>query len=878
MNEMDALTYFLTNSSLIIGVTAVLFFFLGTWFAYLLWGRFKRRFRTASDAIESLKHENAQLKRRITEASRPQTLAAALRASLPPRATSYLTQVTDVVEPSLEVPSDEQEEDEGKSVWDKFGVDAETVIEAKGEAEEKKEDVVEPKVSEALVATTTAALAPEVEKEVGTPSVVEALTDAAADKAAKEPEVELPSSPPEVVSVQAPDPDPTESISVEVHATAVAALASVTIPTPKPAPVPTPPSSPPAQDLLQSLPKATGPVASLPLPTKAPSRGRPDLPTAFASTLELPPLPAIVAGTESKAFTVWTEDGWQPTPVRSWKQPPARAFTVWTEYVPVIIPKEKPALPAGVFVTSPSQTHTLSAIAALPLMQDPLPVEPMIVVDTPPSDYAPPFPPPSQAFGIWTEESWQAPSYSIAPLPAGAGFSVWTDHGFEPRGRSPLPASQAFSVWTESDWVIPFVSQPPAPSSAAFSLWTEPDFSPLGRGAIIPSTAFSVWTEPGWEPTPVYGVPLPPSQAFSIWTLPEFEPLGRGPVMPSQAFCVWTEADWIPSVSPSFVLPSSTAFSIWTLPEFTPLARGPVQPSRAFSLWIGEPPEPQAAITSAGVNGVSPHPAAPPAPEANFVPPAAPAKAKHSSQSAIAAAAAAAVKSVSTPVLGSTAEQQAAAGSVTVAKGQPTGRIVPRSSSSLFSRAFAALKSGLGILPDAISPPPTIVAKPTSAPKPESPKISKSKAFTLWTEAPAAPVVPPVRQREALASIIESHFASTPDSVTHAVPTNAIEAFQSELRNGLMRNDFLLGMLYLQKPADADDLTQLHGIAETLERHLHNHGIFTFKQIAWWTPDQVENFSHRLAFGDRIRRERWVEQAKALQAAKTAPPAQERAV
>lgn len=76
--------------------------------------------------------------------------------------------------------------------------------------------------------------------------------------------------------------------------------------------------------------------------------------------------------------------------------------------------------------------------------------------------------------------------------------------------------------------------------------------------------------------------------------------------------------------------------------------------------------------------------------------------------------------------------------------------------------------------------------------------------------------------------------------------------------------DFQLGLIYKSKPGHSDDLTALKGVASTLEQRLHTLGVYTYEQIASWTPDQVREFSARLAFKDRIEREQWVEQAREL--------------
>ena len=50
-------------------------------------------------------------------------------------------------------------------------------------------------------------------------------------------------------------------------------------------------------------------------------------------------------------------------------------------------------------------------------------------------------------------------------------------------------------------------------------------------------------------------------------------------------------------------------------------------------------------------------------------------------------------------------------------------------------------------------------------------------------------------------------------------------------------------------------------------------GVYTYAQIAAWNDEHIREFSSRLAFKDRIHRERWVEQAKELVAKAAAPAA-----
>lgn len=62
-----------------------------------------------------------------------------------------------------------------------------------------------------------------------------------------------------------------------------------------------------------------------------------------------------------------------------------------------------------------------------------------------------------------------------------------------------------------------------------------------------------------------------------------------------------------------------------------------------------------------------------------------------------------------------------------------------------------------------------------------------------------------------------------------------------------------------------DDLTRIRGVGPVLQRRLHELGVHSLEEIAAWTPEDVERVqSHLAGFPDRIRRDRWVDQARDL--------------
>lgn len=62
----------------------------------------------------------------------------------------------------------------------------------------------------------------------------------------------------------------------------------------------------------------------------------------------------------------------------------------------------------------------------------------------------------------------------------------------------------------------------------------------------------------------------------------------------------------------------------------------------------------------------------------------------------------------------------------------------------------------------------------------------------------------------------------------------------------------------------ADNLRQIKGIGPKIESSLQALGVFHLDQIAGWTKAEVDWVDGQLALKGRIRRERWVEQAREL--------------
>ena len=69
---------------------------------------------------------------------------------------------------------------------------------------------------------------------------------------------------------------------------------------------------------------------------------------------------------------------------------------------------------------------------------------------------------------------------------------------------------------------------------------------------------------------------------------------------------------------------------------------------------------------------------------------------------------------------------------------------------------------------------------------------------------------------------------------------------------------------YDSRPDKVDDLKLFNGVGPKLEETLNDLGIYTFAQVAAWTPENVAFVDNRLKFKGRIVRDDWIGKAKEL--------------
>ena len=128
----------------------------------------------------------------------------------------------------------------------------------------------------------------------------------------------------------------------------------------------------------------------------------------------------------------------------------------------------------------------------------------------------------------------------------------------------------------------------------------------------------------------------------------------------------------------------------------------------------------------------------------------------------------------------------------------------------------------------------------------------QSKVDTLSSASASAPVQPvqPV---------------TSPAVAPSGLSANQLKSrahFEADIASGKMREDESYGLLYNVKPEEQDDLTKIHGVAGVLNKTLNDDGVYTYRQIALWTPKICEDFSEKLSFPGRIERDNWIEQCQ----------------
>ena len=89
------------------------------------------------------------------------------------------------------------------------------------------------------------------------------------------------------------------------------------------------------------------------------------------------------------------------------------------------------------------------------------------------------------------------------------------------------------------------------------------------------------------------------------------------------------------------------------------------------------------------------------------------------------------------------------------------------------------------------------------------------------------------------------------------------DAVAEDATTGLMPEDFRQPKT-IARPAKPSDLKAITGVGPKLEKVLNGLGIWTFAQIAAWTPEEIAWVEDYLSLTGRIGRDEWTRQAAAL--------------
>lgn len=168
-----------------------------------------------------------------------------------------------------------------------------------------------------------------------------------------------------------------------------------------------------------------------------------------------------------------------------------------------------------------------------------------------------------------------------------------------------------------------------------------------------------------------------------------------------------------------------------------------------------------------------------------------------------------------------------------------------------------------------------VIAEPIAAPPPKSKTTAKAKPVEPVVVKPPVPepVVAPVvtapapkaetpkakpktaaRARSELAFKVSPLAAMTVAEVEHAIEKAGAPAEPARLKGA--------------EGGKPDALLDITGIGPVNEVQLHALGIYHFRQIAAWTPENIKWVAERIKFPTRIVRENWMKQAAEFEAAK----------
>ncbi|HRI38785.1 MAG TPA: hypothetical protein PLO50_09530, partial [Nitrospira sp.] len=150
-----------------------------------------------------------------------------------------------------------------------------------------------------------------------------------------------------------------------------------------------------------------------------------------------------------------------------------------------------------------------------------------------------------------------------------------------------------------------------------------------------------------------------------------------------------------------------------------------------------------------------------------------------------------------------------------------------------------------------------------------SAQVEHYKKYQEWLgdgEPPRESLVLPGQMAEIQAASLQAEVKVAETSTQEIVQKNGAVAGQPISEPAEALDQASAAELVNEVEADKvspDDLKYIRGVGPALERFLHKRGVFWFRQVATWSPADIDKFEFLLPnFGGRIQRENWVRSAQ----------------
>jgi hypothetical protein len=188
------------------------------------------------------------------------------------------------------------------------------------------------------------------------------------------------------------------------------------------------------------------------------------------------------------------------------------------------------------------------------------------------------------------------------------------------------------------------------------------------------------------------------------------------------------------------------------------------------------------------------------------------------------------------------------------------------------------------ISPDVIGTDRTIRLDPSSLPTPPTVSLSEqvAKVKTSGIVLQSTPnqvtggVPAPLEAKSASPTPerIKAALPTLPEVPAIAVPTPELNLktepqvdsgpYTAEVSSGKGSIHPGVGFVFKRRPDRYDDLTLMRGVNEALQGKLNDLGIYTFRQIALWTADQLSFAATEIGASERSGKDRWQQQSRDL--------------